>query len=505
MCAASLATVLLAATCGQFAGPVLGPGEVASPLTVTGVITDVDGSPAAGATVVLSQVDFGVSFSIGEKPGSDDGRITPSNGHQVATVETGEDGSYRFEAVDLKYVPKMFPDRRPLVMFEVFAHRPGAGVAWKEPYKYYPNGVPDGVEDAFDPDDDVTVDLRLPPERPLRGRLVADDGEPIVSAQVDVYGANLLDGTWDFKDRDRSWRKLASAYPGFPSPAYLDGLVSNRTDEDGAFVIGGFPEDSVLHLMISAKSFPSASVTAINGTDVYAAAPEGWNITRGEVNLTLKRYPQVQYRIVQGDTGETAAGAQVSVRARVDDQERLAEWGETDAEGAVTLSAITAEHTVSVVPPSDSPYMPATDTAILDPAAGVAGPVTVRLPRAAELTVTAVGEDSGEPVAGLWLWREPLDAGLPEQEARPRVHEVSVTRADWRSGMRARRSTGPDGVVRHKFRPGRYRVGLSYDVSHGELSAEEKADGHLWHGSRTEEVTLTAGRTTALTLRVPGR
>ena len=437
-------------------------------VSLSGTVTAVDGGPAADVPVYLVTVIRTKAV--------------------VAETTTDARGDYAFADAPLPYVQATTDGGVSLGSFVVVAVPPEGAVAWSQEHRYHPDDTADGVNWAFPtihhwPDSVIDIDLQLEPAVAVRGRLRNDRGEPLAGAVVRVKHADRnLDPEMErrYSDADLPLAALYAEEPPFPR------LRSTTTDAEGRFTIGRFPERTRLWIEVSPDGYPERTFSVLNVPGEPTTGEGGWQRFHEFADVELPTPTPVLYRVVFGDTGKPAGPVVVSASSAGGSVRR---W--TDATGEVRLPTVPGDVRITASAPHGTPYMRAIEEAFLDPDAGVAGPITVRLPRAAELRITAKAAD-GRPAAGLWVWREVLDAPVEGWRREPAVHSYST----YEPGVvhANRRATGEDGRATQFFHAGRYRVGLA---------PSERHSGHLPAGSPTAEVDLKAGEITEISLTIP--
>ena len=187
--------------------------------------------------------------------------------------------------------------------------------------------------------DENEIEIRLGPERIVRGRLIDIRGLP--APNVRVYVSDL-------------WRRTPK-FSGFTTETPLNslsptGLGPFSTDAQGRFTLRGLPRDAEVTLQVRDDRFALQDLR-------IAARPEKEG---KEVVLSVTPGHMLHGRVTFADSGEPAAGAMLHVTGyqsptttqsfdRID--------GQADSDGRFRISASLAHHYGIVVePPVGSPY-----------------------------------------------------------------------------------------------------------------------------------------------------
>ena len=442
-----------------------------APLNVRGRVADEAGRPVAGAIVRLAtdRVSVGV----------------------VAETTTDADGRYAFEDAALPVEAGDDP-ADDSGRFEVFAFADGYALAWDQPYWYdpqldRPRQFVGGVRQAYAGNETAEIDLTLRPPRPIRGRVVDDAGQPVEGFVVDVRDA---DRQLDPKEAGRFGGDDGSLEALNERDIVPRELKTARTDADGRFELTCLPAGVRATLWLSHAEFPGRRFAYVTAEGEDFETESGWRTRFGFLDVAVPRPSWETFRLVAADTGEPVAGSLTSTSSEAGSRSAV-----TDADGRVRLPIYAGENDFFAAPPHGSTLLRAEETVVLDPELGVGGPVTVRMARAATLEVMAVGAASGEPVEGLWLWREVVDAPVTGYYRQAMVHDLRTFEAATRISHVNRRATGEDGVVRHEFVPGFYRVGL----------ADSEHDSAASRSVEPRQLTLRSGETARVRFEVRGR
>ena len=166
------------------------------PLTVTGKAMDQNGKPIAGATIVLAAVNNSPGKVLGE-------------------TMTDRDGRYEFRNAKLPYYVPEKQDSYEHGTFQVFGKAPGLGFAWRgmrflhiDPRFIDENGksLIGSPSYGYFPGEAIDLDLAFSPAKPIRGRIVDDQGRPIRDVKVSLTDCDYCDTTG--KEAKASFREL---------------------------------------------------------------------------------------------------------------------------------------------------------------------------------------------------------------------------------------------------------------------------------------------------------
>jgi RNA polymerase sigma factor (sigma-70 family) len=363
----------------QQAGPAKEAAGAVAPkgVRVSGRVRGTDGKPLAGAEVAL----VGRWRPSPQKPGPD---------YEILSQGKADaEGRFRLARADL--APATFDH------VDVLAGAAGRGLGWHR--------LPQG---GWEKD----VELRLEPERIVRGRLHdlqglpagGVKGRPVYLAWKDMRG---LKGDRKQLERLQMMREFKAPLPvggvvavprrrdggiEFNLPKVPDGLAlwprGFTTDAQGRFEVRGLSEGQELHLVIEDDRFAPQELQV----DTGGAKPPA------EVSLSLAPPQRVEGRVVYADTGKPVAGAQVTLTSSRGTAGKSVA-NRTDAEGRFAMNAYPgANLQVSAWAPAGQPYL-----GVLKPIAWPKGAVrqTVEfaLPRGVEVRGEVVEAASGKPRA----------------------------------------------------------------------------------------------------------
>jgi RNA polymerase sigma factor (sigma-70 family) len=291
------------------------PGETKK-MTVTGRVLGPDGKPVAGAAVaILAWQVLHQSYQSSFEDAAWQRGTTPGR------TEADAEGKFRLTI--------KVPPGPPQPTMRVLAGAKGLGIAWA----------------LLDPmAESAEVELRLPAEQVVRGRVVNLQGDPVAGARVVLTGLKHHPAKGE-KDQG-TW--------GTPPEGLPFGPVNTTTSAWGEFTFRGLgnnltAEFEVHDDRVELHTFPVETA--------YKKRAEN-------VKLALAPGRVVEGRVTYADTGKPAAGARVMIETAGAGRVR----GQTDKEGRYHLNVRRSAHlpdmggirvvelVVSVFPPPGEPY-----------------------------------------------------------------------------------------------------------------------------------------------------
>ncbi len=340
---------------------------------VSGQITSADGKPVTGAYVAI------VAWQIRPARG---GNLTPF-GKALAEGVTNENGQYRLalEGVNSKTHRNA----------KVIARKDGTAVAWQ-----------DLNLDATN----TEASLELPPDDPIRGRLVDIEGQPAAGVRlvVQVVLKRTADGTWS--------RDSAGYHGGEPVPAaWLSTIIA---DDQGRFTVHGVPAGYGVFLkVVGGDRFAPQSISLNTGMPEQRGKQDGTyrslvkNVEAGEeAILPLAPAQLFEGVVTYEDTEEPAPHARLSIWASQQEQygSMISVAGTADAEGRYRISPNPGvRFGVTAYAPDGTPYLARKtpfDDAIRWRAGDRVRQVDMTLPRGVLVRGKIVEAETGEPIAG---------------------------------------------------------------------------------------------------------
>lgn len=243
----------------------------------------------------------------------------------------------------------------------VVAMKSGAGLAWK----------------ALDPDTkEASLELRLTPLQPVRGRIVGIQGEP--AAGLKIHVARITRKPEKGEHNDDAAIRPPAALP-----------LAATTNTKGEFDFESFGPDMKLELEIKDARYQRKDEWFVETADKKACENLQMVLPPGQV---------VEGRVIYADTRKPVPHARLMIASPyiVDD--------ETDAEGRFRISLFSGQFSkgdvgVHAYPPEGEPYMPGSGGLRFDKGV-VHRDIEIALPRGRLLCGKITEAASGKPVAG---------------------------------------------------------------------------------------------------------
>jgi RNA polymerase sigma factor (sigma-70 family) len=399
-CAVALGAVALVQPEGPAPVPAAGPQVAPLPrvpqkkqpapapkgVSVSGRVLGEGGKPLAGAEVALV------------------GRMRPSpqppryENELLALVKTDAEGRFRLARKDLTVTP--------FYHLDVLATARGHGLGWHRVAR-------GGVQDE--------LDLRLEPERVLRGRLIDLQGLAaggVKGRMVYLAWKELRGAKGDLAQQRlrmemmRAQNAVRMAQGGgvmpFRRPNGFDfGLLKApaglafwpptiTTDAQGRFEVRGLSAGQEAHLLIEDDRFALQELQLDTGA---AKAP-------AEASLSLAPAQRIEGRVVYADTGKPASGAHVNLSAfRGNIGKDFA--AVTDAQGRYSVNLYPgAFFQVLVSPQAGQPYL-GVQRRVNWPKGATRQTVDFALPRGVEIRGKMIETPAGKPRAGVQAYFAP--------------------------------------------------------------------------------------------------
>ena len=328
-------------------------------MTVAGRVLDPSGKPVRGAPVDV------IGRPRAPWVGTDD---SMDRHLLLGRGSTGHDGRFRLDASRTSSVR----------FFEVYAltTAPGYGLGWA----------------ALNPDaDQPAADIRLQPDQPIQGRLVAISGQPAAAVEIRVayvrhrYISGPIDGLsfWDDPPEGlRTW----------PGPV--------KTDDQGRFTLAGIGRGFEVFLGVQDLRFARLSL------HLPADDREGPR----EVTLALQPATIIEGRAVAADTGQPIPDAVIAVAAgRGEFGAMFTMKFRADDRGRFTANPSPGDYfRVSAFAPEGRPYLvPQVEFAWTKGA--VKKVMDIKLPRGILIRGKVIEEGTGHPLTGASLQYYPMN------------------------------------------------------------------------------------------------
>jgi hypothetical protein len=389
----------------QPAAPPAKDAEAPKKPAITGRILDADGKPIKGALVAAAV-------------GLDLGRLSvEARWKRLDEVKTDDEGRFRMPLPDgIGRVDRV----------ELLAGAKGYGPGWSRS-----GGAGKDIE------------LRLPPEDAVVGRLIDLQGQPVgraklrprrvlVAPQRDPKVPGPKENNRDTSEmRHRlALERRSKSFEFWKSSPVLDCPLWPQpvtTDADGRFRVSGFGRGQEVDLLVEDDRVAAQEVSVVVGDK--------------ERNFGLEPPHKVSGRITAADTNKPLAGASVWVTSSRD---RLG-YGvdvRADADGRYSANAYPGEsYSVAAYPPDGEPYL-ATVQSSPWPKGSVKQEVNLALPRGAVVRGKVVEAGSGKSIDSVSL------VFVSQRENNPDLPRVGLANQGWKH------FTGADGSVRMVLPPG---------------------------------------------------
>ena len=380
------------------APPATKPAQAKPPISranwrprVTGQITLPDGKPAAGADVAV------IAFRARILPGGE--LFEP--GEVLAEGTTDSAGIYRLR---LKVASSETHHDA-----NVIARQPGYGIVWQE----------------FNLDRPASnVSLALPPEEPIRGRLVDLEGQPVAGARLSIERIRKTTPGQRTTDNMRPFTGVAY-YRSENIPAvWIAPIIS---DAEGRFTLHGIPAGHGAALMFAGSERLAPQEIALNtgmaaegGEPGFSFRPY-WPLVRNvaageEALLPLAPAQWFEGVVTSADTGKPIPHAQLSISALQQEGGGGAATvtGQADDLGRYRINPHPGiRFILNVHPPAGTPYL-AWQTSSGDPIRWQVGDrlkqVDLKLPRGVLVRGTIVEAGTNTPIARATVQYVPLDS-----------------------------------------------------------------------------------------------
>lgn len=432
-----------------------------TPVSIYGRTISKDGKPIAGVRV------WAISSRARQK--------------RLGEAVSNENGEYRIEDVNIPF--EVRPHTIERGEFELFGMAEGFAFTWHRA-DYYPmlvrQDLPTGhsyqsstgesyvwdegrrryreasseneyspsifSEKGFYGDKQINVDLTFSAPSQFSGRLLDDQGQPIVDAKLGLWSVQEL--------RSNVIESTQTMYDDNVAPSELR---NRRTDENGFFKYANLPQNCSLMLKVAANGYTTRNVQGFTGSRDDNIFDKTSDIGDGSV-LTFKRPINVPIQVVYDDTGLVAKNVSVGLgRADVWDLQT------TDQDGLATLKVPPGKYSLDASAEYGTPYLsteadPSSEdrSHVISADNPTASTLTLRLKRAAEVEVRVVDAVTGKGIAGHDFW---IMNGDAKSEYIWRSFEPpNIFRVD-------RPLTDENGKARLFFVPGRHTIGVEASPS----------------------------------------
>lgn len=312
----------------------------------------------------------------------------------IETVRTGNDGRFSLKTNDLSAATHQYSS--------ILVRHPEKGIGW--------------CDIAADrPSIDAPIQLRF--ERPVRGRFVDVDGQPVAGINLQVKAV--------FSKTERGH----DPEDGVNTEHVED--LRTTSDQDGRFIVPGIPDGFAGYLEVSGNDQIAPQSILINS----GMSPERGRFdatyrdivvnveAEEEALITLAPAQIVEGTIRREDTGKPVANAKVSIwSSQQEFGSMMSVNGMTDEHGKYRVSANPGIRVgIRVFAPAGMPYMsvgPGPGEAIDWKAGDRVRDLSLNLPRGVLVTGRVTDAATGEPVSGASVQYRPESANNPHTESR---------------------------------------------------------------------------------------
>jgi len=359
-------------------------------IDVTGVATDVDGKPVAGAKVRLVAVNGAYKL--------------------LATAASDKDGRYQFTDVS-----------SPGTTLDVFGTKDGFGLAWHGMrYVLLEKERPATLERGSDSDhgfysgEPVVLDLKFAKPQRLHGQILDETGAPVSGVELTIGGIDYLNT--DGRPNHHNFREFGGLR------FVPEEIRKTKTDDDGRFEFNGLPEETFVWLHVEPENHARQALYAAltdSGITAYRRAMNSRVSIRNGKQTSEPTYETKEFRVsplkisvtstrkqpfvVIESSGKPVVGI-IVFASNGDRATGTSAFGKTNENGEVTLDLPPGEFRTSVRAPRDTKFVSTTGTATVL-ADGEPKTQTITMTDGCEVVLTAVDSESGEPVKGIGFWR----------------------------------------------------------------------------------------------------
>ncbi len=274
------------------------------------------------------------------------------------------------------------------------------------------------------------VTLKLPKERPLKGRLIDQQGKPVAGARVVASHIAAFDSDASRDGHFKTWAMEIYQRGGFPmgdrnmefadghhtkADEFLPSPYSATSDADGRFEIAGLGSNHLVNLLVHGTGVSDKYLVALN-RDGFDAAPVNkmakdherkeysfggkWVLYGPDPTVVLEPEKIVRGRITDHD-GKPRAGVTVAF-TRPNKRDLTHEWNQavTDKDGKYEIRGARKHKGYMVEIPPDPPAGLLECQGFADDTVGYE-PITIDLKSAKGVVVTGrvTNKATGEPVA----------------------------------------------------------------------------------------------------------
>ncbi|HVC97340.1 MAG TPA: carboxypeptidase regulatory-like domain-containing protein [Pirellulales bacterium] len=384
---------------------------------------------------------------------------------RVAETTTDVNGQYSFRETPL---PVARPERNAggtvHGAFEILGVAEGYAFAWR-PRKVF-TVAPRPGRDYYEPEvdsphrfwlnDPIELDLEFLAAASIRGRIVDEQGQPVVGVKVDLRLCERIhDGiAQGILSSDKIYDLTALNQPEDVPAA----VKIRKTDSEGRFEFNGLPPECLFWFEVRHPDYARMFVWAATTSDQLPKLGGRIPILTGELQLTFQAVQDAKVRVIFGDTGEPAPGIYVGANRVGASASRT-----SNEQGEVTLRLPQGDYTVELLPATGTPYLVTNpDEKLTVGAEPASKPAVFKLRRACVLDVTIVDADTGLPIPDVDLW---IDGRQNPDEIGTDVSHSDFYFRSWHLPVAdvERPVSDKDGKLRALVEPGLRRLGAIYN------------------------------------------
>jgi protocatechuate 3,4-dioxygenase beta subunit len=236
-------------------------------IDILGTVTNVDGSPASNAIVVIRN---------GSAMGSGPGRKINC---LLARTRTDDDGKYKFNQVAVS---------QPRIRPQIIAVTESGEMGWRS------------IVQAKNMKVAKTINVQLEATSDLGGRLVDDQQNPIVGAQITLRLLARM------RDTGRSLEQVG----------FNDRVIAPQTttDDDGNFVFKGFPTNAAFRFGFKHSEFP-LTLHSLSQSDKVIESAKSWGprkqvVMKSGAQISMDQGIEITGKVIS--QGKPVVGALVS-------------------------------------------------------------------------------------------------------------------------------------------------------------------------------------------------
>ncbi len=316
------------------------PAALDFPITVSGRAVDDSGKPIEGATVFLVATD-----------------TSPEKLLDQTTSDV--DGRFKFRDAPLPfYPPTKTNNDYEQGTFQLFGKAPGRGFAWFgmrqvfiDPRFISPRGermVMDAAKHGFYPDQPINVDLVFAPAKPITGRFIDPQGQPIAGVKLRMIDCDLA------ADFDRGYNSFRRFRCVSQAVKLMPDELTSISDADGRFKFAALPNGVVCHMSADHPDYGRTSFWTSNA-EMPPAEREGDKVLPLPIDITLHKTRTVTVQVRFADTQESVTHAYLHAYLQLGTGTESG--GYSDKTGYVTLKLPPGEYEFVGLPTKEMNYL----------------------------------------------------------------------------------------------------------------------------------------------------